>query len=219
MQRRSVYFLVLVAILAAVLMGNYVPLFSKNTVPAVGSLIPNTNSPQPQSNPDTGNPNNPQLQESPDVSTASGTSPLANGAKRQPYVLSDKEKQVMQQVGQVPYITDVLFDEASDGKMIVAATAEVGPSGDPDKKKVAKEVAYQFTLAVYRSGVPIAQATIHITADNALLMGTSLGSEDQQKLAQQVSTGSGSTEFFKFLKDHERDTEIPEKNTWMYEQP
>ncbi|WP_018132903.1 hypothetical protein [Effusibacillus pohliae] len=140
-------------------------------------------------------------------------------ARHEAYQLNDREKQVMRQVGQVPYITDVLFDETKDGKLIVAATAEIGSGNEPDKHQLAREIALKYTAAVYRSGVPVAQATIHITADNHLLLGTSLGSEHQKKLSQSVMAGTGSVtgEFFQFLKQNETDSSEPEKNTWMYE--
>jgi hypothetical protein len=137
------------------------------------------------------------------------------------FVMNENEKKIMKEIGKVNYITDVLFDEAPDGKMIVSATAEIGTSGEPDKLKLARQIAHQYTAAVYGAGIPVAEASIHITSDNHLLLGTSLGSDHQKKMAQSVMSGSdaNTAEFLRFLKENETQTSDPEKNTWMYEIP
>ncbi|MFC4766056.1 hypothetical protein [Effusibacillus consociatus] len=137
------------------------------------------------------------------------------------FVLNEKEEQILKQVGLVPYINDVLFDETADGKMIVSATAEIGTAPESDKKQLAREVAHKFTVAVYKTGVTVAEASIHITSDNHLVLGTSLGSDHQKKMTQSAMSGSGqsTSEFFQFLKEHETQTEDPVKNTWFYEIP
>lgn len=159
----------------------------------------------------------PQLPQSP----PSGSVRSPAGGGNQAYVLNEKEQRVMKEVGSVPYITDVLFDETKDGKLILAATAEIGPDSEPDKKRLAREIAYRYTLAVYKAGVPVAEASIHITDDNHLVLGTSLGVDHYKKMSEGVLAGNGSgvAGFFQFLKQNETQSDRPETNTWMYELP
>lgn len=131
--------------------------------------------------------------------------------------LDQNQNKIIQQVGKVPYISDVLFDKTTDGKMIVAAVAELGMAQEVDKKSLARNIAKQYTEAVYQTGLPIGQASITITVDNHLILGTSLGEDQQNKMTKSTLTGEGTGEFIQFLKQHENQSSNPEDNTWFYE--
>lgn len=131
--------------------------------------------------------------------------------------LDSKQEQIMQKIGKIPYITDVLFDQTPDGKMILSAVADIGSSNNSDRKQLARTIAYQFTTAAFQVPIEIAEASIHITQDNQLLLGTSLNNEAQKKMDKSVMTGSGAAEFIQFLKQNQVQSTEAGKSTFFYE--
>lgn len=131
--------------------------------------------------------------------------------------LDAKQEQIMQKIGTIPYITDVLFDQTADGKMILSAVADIGSSNTADRKQLARSIAYQFTMAAYQAPVEIAEASIHITQDNQLILGTSLNGEAEKKMVKSATTGAGTAEFIQFLKQNQVQSTEPGKSTFYYE--
>lgn len=141
----------------------------------------------------------------------------SDSATERPANLDDKQKKIMQAVGQIPYITDVLFDKGKDGKMVVVSIAELNTSQDLNKKSLARQVAQQYISAVYGTGLEIGGASIHITVDNHLILGASLGEQQEKMMTRSTLTGSGMGEFIQFLKQNEKQSTDPEQSTWIYE--
>jgi hypothetical protein len=130
-----------------------------------------------------------------------------------------EQKMVMDQLGRVPYLDEVYLEHTPDGKLVVSATAEIGPAKSNDKKTLAREIALQFAQAVYTLHIPVAGCMIHITENNQLVAGAALGAAQQKEWTQTTATGAAAAaQFVQFLQKNQHESEDVTNDTWFFEE-
>ncbi|ATY85221.1 hypothetical protein CVV65_10030 [Kyrpidia spormannii] len=122
---------------------------------------------------------------------------------------------ILAQLKTIGNLDEVYMEKDNQGRVIVYTTAFVDVD-DPNPIQAAKSTAQKVITAIYRSGVPVANATILITRNNHPLLGASLGSDTLRKASLSVLSQDSVDAFTSFLAStNHNDPQHLEQSTWL----